>query len=147
VAVGVDPVFGRILGVSTLQWKLVLDSPAQPWPERVIYKDDLDAMEHATQPGGPPSAPPRPEPPGRFRGSLGLRYASAHDADLAAAAIAERRWGFPLEEHLGAALARLHRTVVGASLTLAFDQDSFAGVRIQELTDWLARAQQTAATR
>jgi len=147
VAVGVDPVFGRILDVRTIHWKLVLDSPAQPWPERVIYKNALDAMERATQAGGPPSAPPRSKPLGRFRGTLELHYTSAHDAERAATAIAERRFGFPLEEHLGAALARLHRTLAATSLTLTFDQDSFADVRLEELTAWLARAQETAATR
>jgi hypothetical protein len=75
-----------------------------------------------------------------------LHYASAKDAERAAAAIADRRLGVPLEAHLEAALARLHRTVVAASLTLTFDQDSFAGVRLEELTEWLARAQQTAPT-
>lgn len=146
-AVGVDPVFGRILGVPTIHWKLVVDSPSRPWPERVSYKDPLDALERATQPGGPPSAAPRPEPSGRFHGSLELHYASAQDAERAAGAIADGRFGLPLEEHLGAALARLHRTVLAASLTLTFDQDSFADVRLEELTDWLTRAQQTKPTR
>jgi hypothetical protein len=125
----------------------VFDSPSHPWPERVIYKDPLDALERATQPGGPPQPPPVRQPSGRFRGALELHYANAQDAELAAAAIANRRFGVPLEEHLELALARLHRIVDAESLTLTFDQDSFADVRIEELTEWLARAQQTAAAR
>ena len=73
--------------------------------------------------------------------SVELTYTTATAARDAAAALAKGAFTLPVEEHLGAAFAKLPQTLTDTRLVIRFDQTSFPGVELEKLQAWAATLQ------
>ncbi|MCE9574118.1 MAG: hypothetical protein K8W52_13310 [Deltaproteobacteria bacterium] len=149
VAISTDPTFANLLKVRVAQWKLELDGPPSPWPERDLLaagEGGLHAFgkreverKRRQEAGLPPDearAADRVEP---LAGRVELRYASAEEATRAGQALATAAFGGDLEASLAAALARLPQSVVGTTLVIRFDRSNFSAVDGATLSAWVAR--------
>jgi hypothetical protein len=123
LAISNQPIFSAFIGVETTRWKWKMswDIPARE-QQRIAERKGL------------------PHEP-KFNGCIELEYASPADAAHAGQVIATNTFAIPLEEHLGAALAKLPQTVTGSKLTLRFTQDSFTDIELERLQAWLADLQ------
>ncbi|CAN5736176.1 hypothetical protein BH11MYX2_BH11MYX2_34620 [soil metagenome] len=129
-AVGHDPIFAGIVSIRPTRWSLTLDYPPNDWPKKTIYADANaadkgDALEAYGRQHARIAESTAAKHDPTFRGRITFHYGSPAEATLA--------------------LSKLPRTLAGDALTLEFTQDSFLGVELEKLQEWLERVQAAAA--